>query len=227
MATDDRGADPTTTPSAADTAAGGTADDIDPRLQAYVAAVYTALAGVLERLPDEAWGTASLCEGWRVREVVAHTTMPVRYDEASFMEELRIRNFDFGRLSNDVAARDGALAPGTLLAQLNDRTLHHWVPPKGGSHGALNHAVIHALDVTVALGVELPMPPGALETVLDDLVGGAHAYFGTAVTGRRFEATDIDWSHGTGSPVVGPASSLALALCGRRLPAGSLEGGPL
>jgi hypothetical protein len=39
-------------------------------------------------------------------------------------------------------------------------------------------------------------------------------------------ADDIDWSFGAGTPVSGQAQDLALALCGRKLPAGVLHGEP-
>src|SRR5579864_1242789 len=104
-----------------------------------VAASYVGLADGLEALPESAWDTPSMCEGWRVREVVAHLTMPVRYTEETFMAELRECDFDFTRLSNRVAARDSALPTGELLGQLRDEALHHWTPPGGGSHGALSH----------------------------------------------------------------------------------------
>ena len=64
--------------------------------------------------------------------------------------------------------------------------------------------------------------------MLDDLTtGGVHLHFGTAIDGRRLEATDLDWSYGSGAPLRGSAADLALVLCGRRLPPGRLEGEPL
>jgi hypothetical protein len=36
------------------------------------------LASLLGDLTPEQWGMPSLCDGWQVREVVAHTTMPFR-----------------------------------------------------------------------------------------------------------------------------------------------------
>src|SRR5579872_4787538 len=65
----------------------------DDDLRPVVAASYDALADVLEAIGEDDWDTPSLCEGWRVREVVAHLTMPARYDEAAFMAELRARDF--------------------------------------------------------------------------------------------------------------------------------------
>src|SRR5205085_8138861 len=100
----------------------------------------------------ERWNTPSLCEGWRVREVVAHVTMPARYREDAFMAELRADDFDFTRLSNRLAARDAELSTDELITNVRDRALHRWTPPGGGYAGALNHAVIHGLDVSVPLG---------------------------------------------------------------------------
>jgi uncharacterized protein (TIGR03083 family) len=81
----------------------------DEDLQAMATADYLALGDLLEALPASRWDTPSLCEGWRIREVVAHLTMPARYGEAEFMAELKDCDFDFGRLSNRIAERDGAL----------------------------------------------------------------------------------------------------------------------
>lgn len=47
----------------------------DDDVRAMVAASYTGLADLLEAMPSDGWDAASLCEGWRVREVVAHVTM--------------------------------------------------------------------------------------------------------------------------------------------------------
>jgi uncharacterized protein (TIGR03083 family) len=201
---------------------------MDAELQPSVADEFRSLADLLANAPASDWDTASLCEGWRVREVIAHVTMPARYDEAAFMAELAARDFDFTRLSNDLAARDGQLAPDTLVANLRDEVLHRWTPPEGGSHGALNHVVIHGLDVTVPLGSSRRPPDRTMRVVLDDLThGDVHERFGTSIEGRRLEATDLDWSYGSGSVLRGSAGDLALTLCGRRVPPGRLDGQPL
>ena len=82
-------------------------DDAD--LQPAVAAEFLALAELLASASDAQWDTPSLCEGWRVREVIAHLTMAARYSEGEFMAELRGCDFDFTRLSNLVADRDAEL----------------------------------------------------------------------------------------------------------------------
>jgi uncharacterized protein (TIGR03083 family) len=194
-------------------------------LQSAVTKEYLALADLLDPLADARWDTPSLCAGWRVREVVAHMTMPVRYSTAQFMAELQDCEGDFTRLSDRVASRDGALPTSVLMGNLRDATLHQWTPPGGGWTGALNHVVIHGLDITVPLGTRHP-PDEALRFVLDDLTGGGtHAHFGFDLDGLSLRATDTDWSFGSGPPISGAAEDLALLVCGRKLPAGRIEGG--
>lgn len=200
----------------------------DAYLQPAVAAEFASLAGLLGAATDAQWDTWSLCAGWRVREVVAHMTMAARYSEAEFMAELQRCGFDFTRLSNEVAARDAKLPASQLVDCLRAEVMAEWTPPGGGYLGALNHVVIHGLDVTVPLGVPRHSPDQTIRAVLDGLTsGGGHEHFGMAVAGRRLAATDLDWCYGSGAELRGAAGDLALALCGRTLPEGRLTGGPL
>jgi hypothetical protein len=50
------------------------------------------------------------------------------------------------------------------------------------------------------------------------------AFFGVDLDGIALQATDIDWSYGSGQPVRGRAQDLLLLLCGRQLTAERLEG---
>jgi uncharacterized protein (TIGR03083 family) len=200
----------------------------DAYLQPAVAAELTSLADLLDDASDAQWDTPSLCAGWRVREVVAHMTMAARYSEQEFMAELQRCAFDFTRLSNEIAARDANLPAGELIKNLRSEVMRHWAPPGGGYHGALNHAVIHGLDVTVPLGVRRLAPDQTIRMILEDLTGGdVSARFGVDIAGRHLQATDLDWSFGAGPVLRGPAADLALVICGRSVPPGRLEGAPL
>jgi uncharacterized protein (TIGR03083 family) len=198
------------------------ATDFD--LQAAVSTEFLALADLLGAISEAEWDTPSLCAGWRVREVVAHMTMPVRYSPAAFMQELQDCEGDFTRLSNRVASRDAGLPTSELVGNLRDPMLHQWTPPGGGPAGALNHVVIHGLDVTVPLGDNRRAPAATVRAVLDDLTqGGTHAHFGFELDGIRLRATDIDWAFGSGRPISGTGQDLALIICGRQLPAGRID----
>jgi uncharacterized protein (TIGR03083 family) len=186
--------------------------------QPWVATTYGGLAALLERAGD--WDAPSLCEGWRVRHVVAHVTMPVRLTPPQFGAELAAAGGDFTVLSDTVALRDGALPAADLLGQLRSPELHAWQPPGGGAPGALSHAVIHSLDVTIALDRPAVAPVGATTAVLDQLTAARGAIFGIDLTGVRLEATDTDWGWGDGRAVHADSGSLVALLCGRTLPDG-------
>lgn len=199
----------------------------DGHLQPAVAAEFTSLASLLSDATPGQWDTPSLCDGWRVREVIAHMTMAARYSEDEFMAELRRCGFDFTRLSNEIAARDASLPAGDLVACLRSEVMQRWAPPGGGYHGALNHVVIHGLDVTVPLGVPRRTPDDTMRVILDDLTRGGHGHFGVSIEGRCLRATDLDWSYGSGTALNGAAADLALAMCGRTVPPDRLDGEPL
>jgi uncharacterized protein (TIGR03083 family) len=189
-------------------------------LQPWVAPTFDGLADLLASAPAETWDAPSLCEGWQVRHVVAHVAMPVRLTPETFGAEMAAAGGDFGVLSNTVAARDAALPPADQLDALRSPSLHAWQPPGGGEVGALTHAVIHSLDVTVALDQPAVAPADAVIAVLDQLTGADGAWFGIDLTGVRLEATDTDWSWGDGDVVRADSGQLVALLSGRTLPDG-------
>jgi len=183
------------------------------------------LAEVLASLPPESWDSPTLCTGWRVRDVVAHITMPFRYRPPRFMFEMIRSRGNFNRMADRCARRDAAAPAADLTAALRDNAEHPWKPPGGGLGGALTHDVIHGLDITVALGIDRTVPAGRLAIVLDGITAARSLeFFGASLSGIQLRANDTDWSFGSGTPVTGAAQDLALVVCGRRLPAGRLDG---
>jgi uncharacterized protein (TIGR03083 family) len=197
-------------------------------IQDMIAAQRGELAAVLGELPAGRWDAPTLCAGWRVREVVAHITMPFRYSAPRFLVELARSRGKFGQMADRVARRDAAsLSPGDLAEAVRSNTGHPWKPPGGGFDGALAHDVIHGLDITVPLGLSFAVPEERLRRVLPaSLAERSVRYFGTELSGIELRATDLDWSLGSGAPLTGAAQDLLLALCGRKLPVGHLHGDP-
>jgi len=189
-------------------------------LQSWVAPTYDGLADLLASAPAETWDALSLCEKWQVRHVVAHVTMPARLTPAQFGAEMAAAGGDFTVLSDTVAARDASLPPADHLDALRSPVLHAWQPPGGGAAGALSHAVIHSLDVTVALGRSPVAPAEAVIALLDQLTASNGAWFGVQLTGVRLEAADTDWSWGSGNAVRADSGHLVALLSGRTLPDG-------
>jgi uncharacterized protein (TIGR03083 family) len=191
-----------------------------------IAAERTELAKMLAGLPAPRWDEPTLCAGWRVREVVAHITMPFRYSRSRFVLELAKSRGKFNEMADRCARRDAAvMSPGELAEALRSNANHPWQPPGGGCEGALTHDVIHGLDITEARGLGRLVPQDRLGVVLPNLVTPkALGFFGVDLSGVELRAADTGWTFGSGRPVTGTAQDLALFLCGRKLPPGRLEG---
>jgi uncharacterized protein (TIGR03083 family) len=194
----------------------------------WIATERRELAAVLLGLPEERWDEATLCAGWRVREVVAHMTMQYRYSTPHWLFELVKSGFRMNRMLDDRARHDaGAVPYGALAALLRDNAEHPWKPPGGGYEGALTHDVVHGLDFTVPLGVGRRVPEAPLRAVLTGL-GSAKGlkWFGVDLDGVALRADDMEWSFGSGAPMTGAAQDLVMVLTGRLLPSGHLSGEP-
>jgi uncharacterized protein (TIGR03083 family) len=178
------------------------------------------LVAFLRTLSDDEWETASLCEGWRVRDVVAH----VSYDAMSKPAYL-------------LAALSGVLGPDRANARLVDadrqtptsaltdkletsvgRGLVATLAPKL----ALADVVVHHQDIRRPLGKAREVPKDRILIVLD------HPDPFTSprrrMRGLRFVATDVGWSTGDGPEVRGKGEAIALAMAGRPVVLDELEG---
>ena len=194
-----------------------------------IAAQRAELAEVLTGLPEPGWDEPTLCAGWRVREVVAHITMPFRYGRGRFALELARSRGRFSEMADRLARHDACvMSPADLTAAVRSNIGHPWKPPGGGFTGALAHDLIHGLDITVPLGLAVPgVPEERLRPVLPaSLDDRSVKFFGVDLDGIELRAQDMDWSLGSGTPLEGTASDLLLVLCGRTLPPGRLAGGP-
>ena len=193
-----------------------------------IAAQRAELGEVLAGLPGPRWEEPTLCAGWRVREVVAHITMPFRYGGPRFMLELARSRGRFNAMSDRVARRDAArMSPAELAAAVGSNAGHPWKPPGGGFAGALAHDLIHGLDITVPLGIGRPVPEDRLRVILPgSLADRSVRFFGADIGGIELRASDIEWTLGSGAPLTGTAADLLLVLCGRKLPPGRLAGAP-
>ncbi|MCD2192862.1 maleylpyruvate isomerase family mycothiol-dependent enzyme [Actinomycetospora endophytica] len=190
-------------------------DTTDP-LARETAAERVRLADLYAALRPDQWAAPSLCAGWRVREVVAHVTMPYRHSGFRVLRGIAAARGDFNRFADTIAHSDTARhSDAELLAALRDNVAHPWRPPGGGQAGALSHDVIHGLDVTESLG--LPRPPAdRVRHVLGSATPRMLAYFGSDLAGTRLVATDTDLALGDGPEIVElPAVDLLLRVTGR------------
>lgn len=190
---------------------------IDTDVADQVAAELTELADLLADLPTTAWDAPSLCAGWRVREVVAHLTLPMHASTPAIVLGLMRAGFRWNLLADRRAHLDAQRTPEQLLAALRAPRMQAWTPPGGGATGALVHAVVHGLDITQALNLNRHPSAKRMRLVLDGLtVPRSLSHFGVPLDGVQLRAEDLDWSYGAGRVVGAPAVALALILSGRQ-----------
>ncbi len=84
---------------------------------------------------------------------------------------------------------------------------------------------MHSEDIRRPLGLTGQTDPEALRACLDMYVKSTFPVGGKMrIAGLRLDASDLDWSHGDGTEVTGPAISLILAMTGRRAGLSDLSG---
>ncbi|MGH3558776.1 maleylpyruvate isomerase family mycothiol-dependent enzyme [Mycobacterium sp.] len=172
-------------------------------------------AGLLAGLSPEQWDHPSLCERWRVHDVVAHV---LSYDELSRSQ--LVRRFLKGglvpsRMNAIGVAEYAARSPGQLTELMRD-----CIPPRGfmtafGGMIALVDGMIHQQDIRRPLGIARVIPPMRLRTVLDYALRAPAVRGARRARGVRLAATDLDWTHGSGPEVKGPGEALLMAMAGR------------
>jgi uncharacterized protein (TIGR03083 family) len=209
------------------TADGRTEEMTDTEIRQVIADERLEFAALLRQLPADQWDAPTLCSGWRVREVVAHVTMPFRLSLPKFALGMVRARGKFNVMADHQARKDtAALSADQLVDSLESNAHHPWKPPGGGFQGALSHDVIHGLDITVALGIDRHVPAERLRIVLGGLTPKQLRYFGVDLAGIQLRADDLDWTFGSGQPLSGSAQDLLLVVCGRTLPTGHLRGEP-
>ena len=187
------------------------------------------MSAFLDGLADDQWDAPTLCDGWRVRDVVGHVCggyatalalLPVKMARSGFnprkvQHQLAI-DFASARTAGelkDAFRRIADTAEATGLAR---------IPP---SHERFADHLIHHQDIRLPLGMPRHIPEERLVAALDALprIGGLFAAKKNTV-GIRFSATDVGWEYGQGLEVSGPADALIMAIGGRPVGLAQLSG---
>ncbi|RMB61798.1 maleylpyruvate isomerase family mycothiol-dependent enzyme [Tessaracoccus antarcticus] len=181
------------------------------------------LANFLATLTPGQWEAPSLCEGWRVRDVVAHV---MSFDNVSLFGMLRraIRS-RFVHINQVGVDELASLSTEQLLTMLRAHLRPQGLATTFGGRLALLDATIHHQDIRRPLGEPRRIPTDRLLCVLKDAVRSPELPGRRLARGVRLAPTDLDWSHGSGPEVTGPAEAILMAITGRVHANGEL-GGP-
>jgi uncharacterized protein (TIGR03083 family) len=182
------------------------------------------LANDLESLDQDQWTTTSLCSRWTVCDVVAHMTATAKITPPVFFGKMLASGFSLTTLQDkDIAVEKGG-SPADALARFEAVETSRKHPP-GPLDTWLGEAIVHAEDIRRPLGIRHDYPMDAVVQVAD-FYKNSNLIIGTKrrIEGLTLQATDANWSHGTGPQVSGPMIALLMAMTGRKTAAEELSG---
>lgn len=182
------------------------------------------IADLVASLTPEQWEARTLCQDWRVRDVVAHM---FSYEELSTFGLIgRFASGPFTRGGTNAAALAGYAdrTPEQLLALVRAHRRPRGLTAGFGGRIALTDGTIHHQDIRRPLGLPRQIPTDRLVTVLEFAKTAPTISARKRIRGLRLTATDLDWTTGDGPEVTGPGESLLMALAGRRGVTGELSG---
>ena len=188
------------------------------------------LAEFVSGLPDAQWDHDSLCEGWRVRDVIGHMCVGHTSSMASILVEvLKYKgDIDAGSAVASVEFADEhtpAELAEIITAVARDHTrkgIARVIPVKT----AFTDHLVHHQDMRRPLGRLREIPEERLIAALDSLftsMGGSMPAK-KRLKGLRVTATDVGWTKGEGPELRGPAEAIVLASLGREAVLSDLEG---
>ena len=103
------------------------------------------------------WDAASLCDKWRIRDVLAHVTAGAEgaFGMATTVSGMVRHGFSFSRWMADDGRSRGQQDPAATLRRLRDAAANHQKPPGAPIVSVLTDVLIHGQDICrPSLGIE-------------------------------------------------------------------------
>lgn len=173
------------------------------------------LANLFDDLSAEEWETASLCAGWRVRDVAAHLTLAHTGMPAALAAMLRARG-NFNRMIHDTGVRQARLPAGQYAVLLRRMAGSRKTAPGVTELEPLIDVLVHGQDMAIPLGRTRPLAAQGAATAATRVWSmGWPFHAARKLSGLRLLATDHQWSAGQGLPIEGPIAALLLLVTGR------------
>jgi uncharacterized protein (TIGR03083 family) len=184
----------------------------------------TALADDLADLRPEQWTTPTACTGWDVHDVLAHLLSAAKMTPPRFITRFAGAGFNFDKFAAKQVQIEGDGGPAATLAAFRAAIPRESAPP-GPKDTWLGENFVHGEDIRRALGMTRAYPLDQIARTVAFYAGSEPIIGGkTRCAGLTLNATDTDFSVGSGDLVEGPVMSLLLAASGRKGALSELSG---
>jgi uncharacterized protein (TIGR03083 family) len=175
------------------------------------------IADLLDSLSPAEWDAASLCRGWRVRDVAGHLALVPTITTWDMIAVAPRARFNPHRINTLLAVRHGSAAPDEIVTRLRAHAGDRQTAKVLDSRDALFDVIVHSQDIALPLGREFPVPAEHSREGLRRVWAMGWPFNARRnLAGVTLRATDTDWTAGAGPEVAGNALSLLLLLTGRR-----------
>lgn len=182
------------------------------------------VAELAESLTDEQWDARSLCDAWKVRDVVGHVNAVAMTSALGGLVGVVKNAFNVDRYLERDGLAQGARPRSELLADLRANASSRKLPPMIKPQDLFGDTLVHGQDIRRPLGIARRIEPEHVRLVLDREKGNKLLGVTKRVAGVRLVATDLDWSHGDGPEVGGTGEAILMAILGRHEALADLEG---
>lgn len=184
-------------------------------VQNMARAEHEAFADLLAELEPEQWQAPTLCRGWTVRDVAAHTIAYLGQTVPRLVVNMGRSRGDIDRLNTRGLDALAGCEPGQLIALMRRDVAPSGAGALYGSRVALIECLIHQQDIRRPLALTRTIPVERVRTALNfarmsPVIGGARR-----TRGIRLIAADMDWAAGRGVELRGSGEALLLAMTGR------------
>ena len=195
-----------------------------PDWKGFAAAERRDLTDLLDTLTPEQWCQPSLCEGWTVRDVVAHLISYEELGPFGLVGAVLRTGFRPGRLNASRLDAYRGHRPQQLTQVLRSHLTPRGLTAGFGGRIGLTDCVIHHQDIRRPLGLPRDVPAERLREALDFSFRAPVLPSRRNAADLRLVATDLDWRRGDGPRIEGSGEALLMALAGRAKPLEELEG---
>jgi uncharacterized protein (TIGR03083 family) len=124
------------------------------------------------------------------------------------------------------AVKGGAQPTDQLKAETRATIGARRLPPGTKPADFVTEMIVHQQDIRRAIGVPRTYPADELRAALDQMAGMGNSLLPgkKRSAGLHLKATDVDWEHGDGAAVSGPAEAILMAMAGRKEVLADLSG---
>ncbi|MGB8859172.1 MAG: maleylpyruvate isomerase family mycothiol-dependent enzyme, partial [Ilumatobacteraceae bacterium] len=176
-----------------------------------------AFADYLATLTTPQWEAGSWCAGWSVKDVVAHLLVSPTMSKGKIFLAFLGSGFNLDKMSAKLVTRMSAQMSADRMVELTRSTAGvRSAPPGLKPIGVFAELATHAADISLALGEPFHLPSEHMVMALEHMKG-VQPVLGCKrrIAGLRLQATDSDWSTGSGPVVEGDLQHLLCAMTGR------------